>query len=325
MHNYESNSLKEYARELRARVRSVLPAGAVILCDKGNALYFVRLPKRNCCGGERSIEDNLCCESADKIRLEETLKRELMQIGFDCIFSSGAVLISPRVELMIEFELRFAPCGFLSRSLERFRGVDSESRNADSKAVSREEVYHENLPNNSMKADCPADARAVSAGEVYCANFGSDSGEMIDHADSKFVSAREVCCANRANGFAEASSTVDSGSLAGEVYCANRANGFAEASGSVDSGASVGKICCGMPQNSFAKTVGYADLSGKSASSVGILMFSEGLKRIEQPEPSKVKTYSRRAREFAAVGLRTGCGAGYYACARIAEKIERWV
>ena len=325
MHNYESNSLKEYARELRARVRSVLPEGAVILCDKGNALYFVRLPKRNCCGGERSIEDNLCCESADKIRFEELLKRELMQIGFDCVFSNGAVLISPRAELMIEFERRFAPHGFLSRSLERFRGVNSAGRNADSKAVSREEVYHDNFPNNSMKADCSADARAVLEGEVRCANFGSDSGEMTDHADSKFVSTGEVCCANRANGFAEASSPVDSGVSTGEVCCANRPNGFAEASSPVDSGVSAGKICCEMPPNSSAKTVGCADSSGNSAYSAGILLFSEGLKRIEQPEPSKVKTYSRRAREFAAVGLRTGCGMGCYACARIAEEIERWI
>lgn len=30
-------------------------------------------------------------------------------------------------------------------------------------------------------------------------------------------------------------------------------------------------------------------------------------------------------REFAAVGLRTGCELGCYACARIAEEIERWV
>ena len=245
MHNYELNSLKKYARELRARVRSALPGGVVILCDKGDALYFVRLPKRNCCSGEQTIEDNLRCESSNEIRLEEALKRELMQIGFDCAFPNGALLISPRAEMMIEFERRFAPRGFLSRSLERFRGVNTAGRNADSKVVSMGETRRENFSNNSIKADRPADARAIPAGEVRCTN--------------------------RQNGFAEEPSPADSGV------------------------------------------------------SAGILLFSEGLKRIEQPEPSKVKTYSRRAREFAAVCLRTGCGVGCYACARIAEEIERWV
>lgn len=245
MHNYELNSLKKYARELRAHVRSALPEGAVILCDKGDTLYFVRLPKRNCCSGEQTIEDNLRCESSNEIRLEEALKRELIQIGFDCAFSNGALLISPRAELMIEFERRFAPRGFLSRSLERFRGVNTAGRNADSKVVSMGETRRENFSNNSIKADRPADMRAIPAGEVRCTN--------------------------RQNGFAEEPSPADSGV------------------------------------------------------SAGILLFSEGLKRIEQPEPSKVKTYSRRAREFAAVCLRTGCGVGCYACARIAEEIERWV
>lgn len=245
MHNYELNSLKKYARELRAHVRSALPEGVVILCDKGEALYFVRLPKRNCCSGEQTIEDNLRCESPNEIRLEEALKRELMQIGFDCAFSNGALLISPRAELMIEFERRFAPRGFLSHSLERFRGVNTAGRNADSKVVSMGETRRENFSNNSIKAGRPADARAIPAGEVHCTN--------------------------RPNGFAEAPSPADLGV------------------------------------------------------SAGIMLFSEGLKRIEQPEPSKVKTYSRRAREFAAVGLRTGCGVGCYACARIAEEIERWV
>ena len=245
MHNYELNSLKKYARELRAHVRSALPEGAVILCDKGDALYFVRLPKRNCCSGEQTIEDNLRCESSNEIRLEEALKRELMQIGFDCAYSNGALLISPRAELMIEFERRFAPRGFLSRSLERFRGVNMAGRNADSKVVSMGETRRENFSNNSIKAGRPADARAIPAGEARCTN--------------------------RPNGFAEEPSPADLGV------------------------------------------------------SAGILLFSEGLKRIQQPEPSKVKTYSRRAREFAAVCLRTGCGVGCYACARIAEEIERWV
>ena len=245
MYNYELNSLKKYARELRAHVRSALPEGVVILCDKGETLYFVRLPKRNCCSGGQTIEDNLRCESSNEIRLEEALKRELMQIGFDCAFSNGALLISPRAELMIEFERRFAPRGFLSHSLERFRGVNTAARNVDSKVVSMGETRRENFSNNSIKAGRPADARAIPAGEVRCTN--------------------------RPNGFVEEPSPADSGV------------------------------------------------------SAGIMLFSEGLKRIEQPEPSKVKTYSRRAREFAAVGLRTGCGVGCYACARIAEEIERWV
>ena len=271
MHNYELNSLKKYARELRARVRSVLPEGAVILCDKGDALYFVRLPKRNCCSGEQAIEDNLRCESSNEIRLEEALKRELMKIGFDCAFSNGALLISPRAELMIEFERRFAPRGFLSRSLERFRGGNMAGRNADSKVVSMGETRRENFSNNSIKAGRPADMRAIPAGEA--------------------------CCTNRQSGFAEEPSPADARAIpAGEVRCTNRQNGFAEEPSPADSGVSA-----------------------------GILLFSEGLKRIEQPEPSKVKTYSRRAREFAAVCLRTGCGVGCYACARIAEEIERWV
>lgn len=312
MYNYESDVLKEYARELRARVRSVLPEGAAILCDKRDALYFVRLPKRNCSGGKRTFEGDLRRETLDEtaigktlrffseesakvesrrelpigsidgkslqespgeLELEESLKQKLAKIGFDCAFSSGALLISPRAELMIEFERRFAPRGFLSRSLERFRGVNSAG----------EQIQGGTAPE-----------------EDRCANFGSDSVETIDHVDSKFVST-------------------------GGVRCTNRSNGFVEASSSADSSVSTEKICCGTPQNSFAKTVGYADLSGKSTSSAGILLFSEGLKRIEQPEPSKVKTYSRRAREFAAVCLRTGCGMGCYACARIAEEIERWV
>lgn len=274
MHNYELNSLKKYARELRAHVRSALPEGVVILCDKGDALYFVRLPKRNCCSGEQTIEDNLRCESSNEIRLEEALKRELMQIGFDCAFSNGALLISPRAELMIEFERRFAPRGFLSRSLERFRGANTAGRNADSKVVSMGETRRENFSNNSIKAGRPADARAIPAGEARCTN---------------------------------------------------RQNSFAEEPSPADSGVSAGKICCDALKNSSVKTDGYADLCGKRASLAGILLFSEGLKRIEQPEPSKVKTYSRRVREFAAVCLRTGCGVGCYACARIAEEIERWV
>ena len=85
--------MQAYFLNLKARVRESLPADAHLLYAKNDALYFVRL-----------ADENVCAVPGFKI--EKT---------------ASGLLLMPDAEIILDFEARFAPIDFFSRSLERFR------------------------------------------------------------------------------------------------------------------------------------------------------------------------------------------------------------
>ena len=87
--------MKTYAQMLREQVQKALPEGTPLRLAKGDALYFVRYS--DC------LPDTIC-----------TLRCAKEQSGY---------FLFPMCETVLEFERQFAPVDFLTRSLERFRGV----------------------------------------------------------------------------------------------------------------------------------------------------------------------------------------------------------
>ena len=87
--------MRTYAQMLREQVQKALPEGTPLRLAKGDALYFVRYS--DC------LPVTIC-----------TLHCTKGQNGY-FLFSTS--------ETVLEFERQFEPVDFLTRSLERFRGV----------------------------------------------------------------------------------------------------------------------------------------------------------------------------------------------------------
>lgn len=91
--------VREYICQLRSRVRESLPQTAHVLYAKGDALYFVHLANAN----------------VNAVA------------GFEIEKTAFGLLLYPNAETVLDFEKRFAPVDFFTRSVERFRFQPAEA------------------------------------------------------------------------------------------------------------------------------------------------------------------------------------------------------